>query len=195
MSKKSRRPREPKTQDRALWATSELNPDGSTDYIVTVTATDDCALSLKGDAAIRYCQAVTRAGVIAEHDAAVMAQLTRTLTITKIDAALTVGDLRQDREPVQDAATLPLRFEPIVSAGTGKPYVHLWANGERIAQATPGDCFRHAGQVMQVLAGVDLDSAYYRYLVGTIGIDGNRARQAVDDLGNYHTGLRTGPAS
>jgi hypothetical protein len=188
--KKNRQRRQRETgEQQGVWVTSDLNPDGSTDYIVTVSANDDCALSLKADAAVRYCAAVTRAATIAQHDAAVLAQLTR-VGISAESAGLTVVELRQDREPVADAATAPLRFEPIVSGSSGKPYVLVWAGAERISQWTPRDCFQHAGHVMQVLAGVDLDSAYFRYLVGTIGTDPQRARAAVHDLGSYRTGLR-----
>jgi hypothetical protein len=177
---------------RGIWVTSDLNPDGSASYLVTVSATGDVALSLAADAAVRYVAAVFRAAVIAQHDAAVMAQLSA-LGLDKRTAGQAVVDMRQDREPVQDAATAPLRFEPIVSAFDGAPYVHVWAGKQAISQWTPDDCFQHASHVMEALAGVDLDSAYYRYLVGTINIDKALASAVVNDLGNYGTGLRNDP--
>lgn len=178
-----------------MWVTSELNPDGSTGYIVTVSASDDIALSLKADAAVRYVATVTRAGVIARHDAAVIRQMIRRLGLSAYDAAMTVKDLRADREPLNDAATVPLIFTPIVSGTSFEPYVHVHAGEIAISQWTPQDCFQHAGHVLEALAGVDLDSAYYRYLTTTIGTDPARARAAVNDLGEQDTGLRSDPTT
>jgi hypothetical protein len=169
----------------AIWVTSDINPDGSASYIVTVSATNDVALSLRADDAVRYVAAVTRAAVIARHDAAVVNQLRGPIGLDPKDAGYTIVELRQDREPVQDDATAPMRFEPIISGSTFKPYVHVWAAGKRISQWTPEDCFEHAGYVMQTLAGADLDSAYYRYLTGVVGVPEQSARGAVADLGNY----------
>jgi hypothetical protein len=176
-----------------IWVTSDVNPDGSASYIVTVSAGDDVALSLNADAAVRYVAAVHRASAIAQHDAAVLQQFSGKLGMDKRLASSVIMDLRKDREPVQNAATAPLRFEPIVAARNLAPYVHVWAGDERISQWTPGDCFQHAGHVMEVLAGVDLDAAFYRYLVHTLNIDEPMARAIVNDLGNYHTGLRDDP--
>lgn len=173
-----------------IWVYSDVNPDGSASYIVTVTAGDDVALSLKADAAVRYVAAVYRAAVIAQHDAAVTQQLHGRLGLTLDVVARTVIDLRADREPSQESATTPLKFEPIVSGTSFAPYVHVWASGKRVAEWAPADCFQHAGQVMRVLAAVDLDSAYYRYPIHTIGIDEATARGAVEDLGNQDQKLR-----
>jgi hypothetical protein len=171
-----------------IWVYSDLNPDGSASYIVTISASDDVALSLKADAAVRYVAAVYRAAVIALHDAAVFQQLTGPLGLDIELAGSMIIDMRKDREPVQVTATAPLKYEPVVSASSFKPYVHVWARDQRITQWTPADCFQHAGYVMQALAAVDLDSGYYRYLVHTVGLDEPRARAAVNDLGNF--GLR-----
>lgn len=173
-----------------IWVTTDLNLDGTSTYTVTVSVNADLALSLQADKAVRYVAAVYRAAVIAQHDSAVIQQLSGRLGLDKSTAASTVVDLRQDREPVQNAATVPLRFEPIVSGSTLRPYVHVWAGKQHITQWTPEDCFQHASQVMQVLAGVDLDSAYCRYLTNKIGVDAATARAAVHDLGSYATGLR-----
>lgn len=176
-------------EPRAVWVTSDVNPDGSAGYIVTVSATDDVALSLKADAAVRYVATATRAAVIARHDAAVMHQLTTRFGLDPVTGAQAVADLRQDREPLNDAATAPLRFDPIVSGTTLRPYVHLWAGDTKISQWTPKDCLEHAGYVMEALAGADLDSAYYQYLRQTIGIDVQRARAVVAHLGDEDAGL------
>ena len=111
-----------------IWVTSDLNPDGSSSYIVTVSVNNDVALSLKADAAVRYVTAVYRAAVMAEHDAAVMRQLCARLGLDRKTAGMAILDLRDDREPVQVAATSPLKFEPIISASLGNTMKRTLSN-------------------------------------------------------------------
>jgi len=171
---------------------SNFNWDGTANYVVTVSAGPDIALSLKAAAAVRYVATVVRAGVIAQHDAAVMKQLlARDLDIGT--AASTIVDLRADREPLNTAATVPLRYAPIVAAHTFLPFVHVFAGKTQVTQWSPEECFQHAGHVMQALAGVDLDAAYYRYLMHTCGCDAKTSRAAVFDLSSYATGLTNHP--
>lgn len=179
---------EPEQRD-GIWVTSDANPDGSPSYIVTVSVSDDVALSLKADAAVRYVATVTRAAVLARHDAAVMRQLTGRIGLTVKDAGYTIAEMRQDREPVHDEHTAPLRFEPIVAARDLGPYVHVWAGDKRISQWEPDDCIEHASYVMQCLAGADLDSAYLLYLKRVIGVEDEVARAAVHALGTEVAGI------
>lgn len=173
-----------------IWVYSDLTADGQSNYTVTVSADPDTVFSLKADAAMRYVAAVFRAATVAQHDAAVIHQLSTKLGLDKKMAAMTIVDLRDDREPAAVEATAPLRFEAIVSNTTGRPYVHVSTRKKQLTQWTPEDCFHHGSAVLQVLAGVDLDSAYFRYLVNTVGIDAPRARAVVNDLGNCDFGLR-----
>lgn len=177
---------EPDDKPDAIWVISDVPANGSPNYIVTVQASNDIALSLNAKQAGRYANTVIRAAVIARHDAAVLRQLCARPGggVSREAAAQTIADLRRDRPPLQHGMTAPLTFEPIVSATSFAPYVHVSAGTHKIAQWTPDDCFQHAGHVLEVLAGVDLDSAYLRYLTRTIGLDEPTARAAVNGLGN-----------
>jgi hypothetical protein len=171
-------------QIEGVWVVSDVTTEGSSMYTVTVHAGPDTALTLKADAAVRYVAAVYRAAVIAQHDAAVIQQLL-SLGCEEQAAASAVVDMREDREPLAVEATVPLRFEPIVAADGFKPFVIVSVRNKRVSQWTPEDCFQHGSQVMQVLAGVDLDAAYYRYLRFTVGLDERGARVAVHKLGAF----------
>jgi hypothetical protein len=167
---------------------SDLNPDGATEYLVSVVINDDDVLPLTGESAMSYAAAVTRAATIAQHDAAVIKLLGR-LGVSTAVAATMIVDLRDGREPLDPSTTYPLRYEPIVSATSFAPFVHVWLRDKRISQWTPEDCFQHAGHVMQSMTGVDLDTAFYRYLTEKIDLDPPTARAAVSGLGDERTGL------
>lgn len=180
---------ETEEQPNGIWVATRIKLDGSPSYKVTISLGPSVIRSINAEEAVRYVAAVYRTAVIAEHDAAVMRQLNGKIGMPLELAGSVVMDLRADRDSVRDDATLPLRFDPIISARTFDPYVHVWMENERIAQWTPEDCFQHATQVMQVLSGADLDSAYLRYLVEKISLPRGYASQLVNDLGNYRTGL------
>lgn len=105
-------------------------------------------------------------------------------------AGFDLTGLPPEQAPLDDEATAPLRFEPLVTAVKKEPAVYLELNGQRIAQWNEADVRRHAMHVLEVVAAVDLDAAYHRYLIGTIGLDDGRARVVVGDLGK-HRGSET----
>lgn len=165
----------------SVWVISDVAPDGT--YVVGIQAGADTARMLNRDEAITYATTVMAAAARAEHDAAVIAQL-GTLGIGIQDAAELVADLRADRPPLDPAATAPFGFEPIVAAKR-EPAILLSLNGERVGQWTTSDAKGHAAHVLEVVAGVDLDAAYRRLLVGVVGLDDRTARAVVGDLGRH----------
>jgi hypothetical protein len=173
----------------AIWVVSDVAPDGT--YVCTVQAGDDLAVVLDRQRAIAYTVALYTAVGYAEYDAAVLKQLT-TLGVGERMAARCVADLRADRAPVDDAATAPLRFVPLVTAAKREPSLFVEVNGRRISQWTPADGRQHAGHVLDIVAAVDLDAAYRRFLRGPVRLDDDRARAVVESLGEHRIGGGSG---
>lgn len=170
--------------DTAIWVISDVAPDGT--YVTTVHATDDVAFTLTPAETMAYAAAVMGVCARAEYDAAVVAQL----LATGMDVCLAVSvviDLRAERPPV--AFATPLSFEPFVIGPTREPQLYVLVNGERYSQWTPADAVQHVMQVLEVAAGVDLDAAYRRYLVGPIAMDDKLARALVGALANHRAGV------
>jgi hypothetical protein len=168
----------------AIWVISDVAPDGT--YVTTVQAGDDLAVTLDRQRALAYAVALYTAVGYAEYDAAVLKQLT-TLGVGERMAARCVADLRADRAPVDDAATAPLRFVPLVTAAR-EPALFVEVNRRRISQWTPADGRQHAGHVLDIVAAVDLDAAYLRFLRGPVALDDDRARAVVGTLGEHRIG-------
>lgn len=165
-----------------VWIKTEPTVDGKA-YVVTLEASDDTAVTLDPQRALRYAWGVLDAAHRAVYDAAVNRQLAA-LT-DKNAAAQMINDMRQDRPPLDADATAPLAFEPGVSVFTGEPFLVVMVNGERQGQWTYGDAREHAMAVLETVVVADLDSGYYRALIGAVGLDEGRARQVVEDIGNH----------
>lgn len=167
---------------QAIWVQSDVLPDGT--YVTAIHYDDDQSRILDRAAGLAYVAEVFTAAVHAEHDAAVVRQLTG-LGLDLESAARAIAELRADRPPLADAVTAPLRLVPGVSAKTGNGFLHIHLGEVRVGQWDPDDARDHATNVLSVLAAADLDAAYCRYLVGTVGIGLPRAQAVVGDLGNY----------
>lgn len=172
-------------EPEAIWVVSDVAPDGT--YVCTVQAGDDLAVTLDRQRAVAYAMALYTAVGYAEYDAAVLAQLT-TLGVGDRMAAQCVADLRADRAPVDDAATTPLRFVPLVTAAKREPGLFIEIGGRRVAQWTTADGRQHAGHVLDIVAAVDLDAAYHRFLRGPVALDDDRARAVVGSLSEHRIG-------
>lgn len=168
--------------ESAIWVVSDVAPDGT--YVATVQASDDVAVVLNRRRALAYAMALYTAVGYAEYDAAVIRQLT-SIGISKQLAAQCVADLRADRAPIDDTATAPLRFVPLVTAAKGEPALFVEVNGRRVSQWTPAEGRQHAGHVLDISAAVDLDAAYFRFLRGPLRLDEGRARAVVSGLGEH----------
>ena len=169
----------------AIWVVSDVASDGT--YVTTVQASADVAVVLDRKRAMDYVMAVYTAVGYAEYDAAVFRQLV-SLGIGNLHAAGLVSDLRADRAPVDDAATDPLRFVPLVTAAKHEPGLFVEVAGRRISQWTPAEGRQHAGHVLDICVAVDLDAAYHRHLRGPLGLDDGRARAVVGSLGEHRIG-------
>lgn len=161
---------------------SDVLPDGS--YVLAIHYGQDQSRVLTRAAALRYAAAVHAAATRAEHDAAVVAQLTET-GLPRHALAGALIDLRNQRPPLNGKATGPLELNPCVSATHGHGFLEVRIAGRLTGQWTPGDARDHAGNVLDALEAVDLDTAYRRYLIKDIGVDPTTAAAAVGDLGNH----------
>jgi hypothetical protein len=175
---------QPAAEPDRIWVISDVHPDGS--YRTTIQFDQDTVLPLGAGHARRYAAAVVRYAAYAEHDAAVVRQMHGKLGLPLAEAAAVVAELRQQRAgepPANDTA--PLALEPGVSGRTGNAFLVVRVKGKVISQWTPDDARQHAVHVLDVLAGVDLDTAYYRYLHTNVGLGEPQARAAVGDLINF----------
>lgn len=182
MSKRTRkhRPAAPEpVPSHVVSVVSDLAADGRT-YVVTVQLDGDTARTLDRDQGNAWVNTVLAVAARAEHDALVLRQLTA-MGISLHEAAQCIADLREDRPPLDVAATEPMRLEPGVSP-KGEPFIGVFIKGTQVGQWTGTDARSHAAGILEVLTAVDLDAAYHRYLVGTIGVDAELARSAVNRL-------------
>lgn len=155
-----------------VYVQSEPLADGT--YVTAVHYGADRSRILDRQTAMAYVVDIFTAAVRAEHDAAVIRQL------------LGLGlDLETAARAI--AETVPFRLVPGVSAKTGNGFLHVHLNGVNIGQWDPHDARDHAVNVLTVLAAVDLDAAYRRYLIGTVGIDAARAGNVIADLATHLT--------
>lgn len=188
----SRKPRRQRpvgeaVRDAAVWVESGVAVDGT--FVVEVNAAGDWSFVLNRERALAYVATVFDAAARAEYDAAVLRQLTSRGLARELVGAMIANDLRPDRPPLDDAATAPLRYTPIVSDSTRQPYVHVHLHGrgepQFLTQWRPASARQHAGHVLDALAVVDLDAGYLRTLVGVIGLDAPRARAVIATLGDH----------
>jgi hypothetical protein len=177
-------------EDEGLWVRSELLPDGT--YGVGISVEADTAFVLDREQAVAYAVACFARATEADHDTAIMRLLTAEVGVpNEVAAQVVQNDLRPDRP--DDHATDPLRFIPAVgrakyprpNAGAFIPILAMQLNGDQVGQLTPADLRDHGGAVLDVLAAADLDAALHRALVGTVGLDDDKARSVVGELSHH----------
>jgi len=166
--------------ERKIWIRTAPDLDGA--YRVSVEFDEDSAFPMSEETAAQYAHYVLAAAAAAEHDAAIVAQLSE-LTGDMKAAAQIVVDLRADRPAM--TAVSPLSLEPGVSALTGEPFLKVSVAGEPAGQWTTGDAREHAIAAMEAVHVADLDGAYLRVLRGAVQLDEQRARGVVGDLINW----------
>lgn len=162
-----------------IWVQSDLLPDGT--YVTAIHYNDDQSRVLDRQTGMAYVAEIFTAAVHAEHDAAVLRQLT-SIGVERATAGQAVVDLRADRPPLNDAATAPLRLAPGVSHRTGAGFLAVFIGDRQVGQWDPADARDHATNVLTVLTAADLDATYRRYLTSVIGIDTDRAQHIVGQL-------------
>lgn len=160
---------------------SDVAPDGRT-YIATVQLDGNTARTLDRDQGYAWAATVLAAAAQAEHDSLILRQLHGTVGMPLELAASCVADLRADRPPLDDKTTAPMRLVPGVNR-KGEPFIGVHIHGTQVGQWTCADARQHAAGIFEVIAAVDLDAAYYRYLIGSIHVEPERARNIVGALG------------
>lgn len=173
------------TDRPSIWVNSEVAADG--EYIVSVEINDDTSIPLDREHALRYTTAVITACEYAEYDAAVFAQLTKRVKMTDQDAAQTVLELRGARPALDAEATAPLVLSPTLGLRSRAASLILVLAGEQFCQWDTKEAVGHAVHVLQAAAVAPLDRLFFEWLRGT-GLDGDRARAAVDDLRHWREG-------
>lgn len=172
----------PDRQDHeGVWVISDLMPDGS--YGAVIQYGPDLARPITQAEATEYVAEVLTAGSAADYDAGVYKQLTGKLGSEPVQAASIVHALRGKRGRDEYTAGL-MTLTPGVSALTGKPYIRCQAAAQ-IWQWSPRELLQHVTHVIQVTTGVENDNHYYALLTEFIGIDEERARNVVNDLGQF----------
>lgn len=172
-------------EESVVWIKTEPSLDGTT-YTVTIEADADRAIVLTPDTALAYASAVLGAAARAEYDAAVYRQLCA-FDLEVEAVAQMITDLRRDRPPLDTAATKPLALEPGVNA-KGEPFLVVLVEEDRVGQWSVPAAREHALIVLEAVAVADLDAGYLQALRGLIGLDEDRARAVVGDLGNHRGG-------
>lgn len=171
-----------------IWLKTEPNHEGN-GYVVTLDASDDISVTLTPERAVRHAQGVLAAAHRAAYDASVARQMTRGFGLTIEDATGLLEMLRDDRPPLDPEDTMPLLLIPGVNREM-KPFLDLHVNGEHRGQWDVDHAEKHAIGVLSTVGIADLDSGYYRMLVGQfLQIDDSQARQSIDDLRNFREEL------
>lgn len=167
-----------------LWVNGAITEAGC--YALAVFVDEDRAVTLDTrDAVYAYASTIIAACERAEFDAAIVAQMTRKLQMPVEMATSMVADLRSERPPLNEAAIAPFRLLPGVSATSGKPFLGLFVGGRQVGQWDPDDGRQHAMHIMTGAEVVELDTAYYRYMVEKVGTEPGRARSVISDLANF----------
>src|SRR5262245_52634719 len=169
--------------DGGVWVTTEDGDGGA--YQLTVSFGDRHSRVLDREAAYRYAAGVLAACQRAEYDAAVIKQMTTTVGVDLVAATKLIAVFREDRAPLDHAATAPIRLEPGVSHRTGKGFLQIAVDGDTVGQWDAADGRSHALFVLECIEVAELDTGYRKLLVGAVGIDDQRARNVVHDLANY----------
>lgn len=186
------RPKTPKTTHSGeIIILSDLAPDERT-YIVTVQLDGHTARTLDRDQGTAWARTVLDAAMRAEHDAHIIRELHHTVGMPLPLATSVVADLRADRPPLDDTTTAPMRLEGGVNTLL-EPFLAIHINDQHVGQWTCAEARFHAQGILDVITAVDLDAAYYRYLTGTLHIEPNQARNAVQALHINHTTTKGQP--
>lgn len=165
----------------AVWVASGVSALGV--YTCEITYTDDVVRVLNPDQVGPYADTLTEAVVQAEHDAAIIAQLTSKVGLGAKDAWFVALALRESRPALDQRPVRPLLVRASVGQNTGQPYVTLRLSGTKLRwRWDTADALAHAQYVRETRYVADLDGAYRRYLVSHLGLDDGTARAVVGEL-------------
>lgn len=165
----------------AFWIRTEPTVDGNA-YIVTLSISEDHAVTLTPARANQYAGALLGAVAEAEYDAAIVQQMTDKLSLDMATTAQLIRDMRAERTQKLAAG---LTFEPGVSQRKQHPFVMIVRDGQPIGQLDAPAARRHALHVLEAVPVADLDAAYLKVLRGIVGTPEGTARQVIADIDNY----------
>jgi hypothetical protein len=166
----------------AIWVRSDRTHDDA--YIATVEVGPDVSIPLSHHQALAYVMTVLGVVARAEYDAAVVAQMVAMGAGDDATASM-VRQLRERYPALENVATAPLTFVPLVGRGDRKPYVHVALDGVTFCQWDSAAARQHAGYVLDVATVVDLDAAYLGYLTSVVQLKADVARATVDNLARH----------
>lgn len=166
--------------ETSVWIKTGPTLDGKS-FMVEVEIDKDTSIVLDRTNCLEYGYAILSAVAHAEYDAAVMKQLTSKLEIKPEDALQVVLDMRQDRAPINMAATSPLALVPGVNKEL-KPFLTVKVHDEAVGQWTLKDAREHALAAIEAHIVADLDTSYLKELKGLIGLEDHVARNVIEDL-------------
>lgn len=175
-------------EPHALWIISDVLPDGT--FAPSLTDGGDRAVSLCDGRAAGYATAVASAAARAQHDAAVLRQITELGTkrtdadYAEESAFFVVSELRSGRADLvcglePDVSVLPVLVKP--ESTPGVMVTMFGVDGFMDV----GQAMEHAAWVLAATEGAELDRRYCEYLQRHIGLDEPTARGAVGDLGEW----------
>jgi hypothetical protein len=167
-------------REAELWVRSTVSPEGA--YILTVEYGDDVAFHLDDAAAVRYAQYVLTVVARAEYDAAVIDQLTSS-GVEMAAVGQAIKDLRGDRAPL--VSEWPVSFDGMVASRTLLPQVTIAVNGEKVGQLGTAAAVDHATNVLECHPVAELDAAYRRWLVGSVGLPEQSAGAAIEKIADH----------
>lgn len=166
--------------DETMWIRTEPAVDGAS-YVVTLELNADHAIVLTPTRATTYALAFLAAAQRAEYDAAVFAQIGGMRGSSVENAGHLVAEFRDDRPPIDPAATAPLTLHPGINH-RGHAFIGLRLNGEPYGQVDVDGAREHALHVLEAPIAADFDAAYYRLLIGIVGVEEPTARHIVADI-------------
>lgn len=162
-----------------VWVSSDVMPDGS--YAVTVNFTEDDAMRLDRDGAIRYAMGCLAAARAAEYDALILKQMEDIHPDSDRDVACVIRAFREQREPVPGTGT-DFSLEPGISSQTREGFVIVRLGGRVLGQWDVASLRDHAAGVLEATIIVELDTAYYRVLRDVIDVPEPTARAVIGAL-------------
>lgn len=162
-------------------------------YVPQVEPSDDVAIPLPGDKALRYAMAVLAAAWRARYFAAVLAQSRAMMgrnpqTRERADenAKYILAQLLKDLPELDDEATAPLRFVPVVKMdGSPAVKVSLPPHDEVLAGWSFEDACEHAHAVLAQSLVSHLDTAYRTVISVGFEAGEQRGQAAVGLLSGY----------
>jgi len=166
----------------SIWVRSEVLPDGS--YTIGFNIGPDLAWTLPPRAATAYAVACITLSMAADHDAAVLRQLTQGAQLSLADSARFLHEAVRSPRSARRPCSGPLQFEAGLRMD-GKPFIASTVNGRPLGQLSPADLRGHASNVLTVVAAVDLDSNLHHALTRRMELDDPTARAFITTLPEF----------